>query len=155
MKNTPEREAKVSQVIAAGKGFTENHKEFLVNLECEQFGPIYNMATERPKGEVPEPKTLAEAVAAIPEQFRAVVNASIAMHDAKKAEVVGKIIACNANKFIKEQLEVKDVPELEAIAAFIPEVKANTDYSAGAGAGGAGGNKDVPVLEVPSLFPKK
>lgn len=135
----------VSRLIAnKASGWTEEDREFLEKLEESRFKKIVANAEEaegdedEEEGEVeeqqesPPKKTKAKAtpapaavanqesdeeyLAKAPPSIRAVFNHGLQMLNKQKADAIKVIVANKRNKFTKEQLEAKELPELEALA---------------------------------------
>jgi len=71
----------------------------------------------------------------VPNELKGVLRSGLASYNADKAQMVGIITANKKNAFTKEQLEVKELPELKNLAALASDTKVqkqqvlNLDYS--------------------------
>lgn len=73
-------------------------------------------------GEAPaENSSVEDYIANAPAEMQGMLRAGVASYKAEKKALVEKIVANKRNTFTKEHLEMKDVPELKAIAAFADE----------------------------------
>lgn len=79
--------------------------------------PVVNK--DEPKAEPvpePKPKTPEEFIANAPDEMKEVLSAGLKMHRDKKAKLVKALLANKRNRFTEDQLKVKSVDELEALA---------------------------------------
>lgn len=67
---------------------------------------------------VPEPAARKITMADLPAELRGPVERAIANENARKAQLIAVITANVANRFSPEQLALKDLPEIEALAAL-------------------------------------
>lgn len=132
--------------LLLNKGFSEKSLETLSSLpetELEVLSqafaekPVINQETPKP---VPQNMTVNEYLQQVPEQFREVLTNGQRLLDARKSELVGRIIANKRNQFSRETLNGKPIEELEGIAALAVE----PDYSI---AGSLVANQGVTVTE--------
>ena len=115
--------------------FTAADSEFLNLLtvdQLEKVQPVIVTKEVKVKANAETPKTLEEFLASAPGEMKDVLQSGVEMHRAKKDSIITTITANKRNKFTKEQLSVKDLSELEAIAALAHA----PDYS------GRGGQED-------------
>ena len=96
-----------------------------------------------------KPITTEEYVAAAPAELRQVLNASLSMHRQRKEAMVNALLTNSRNKYSKQQLDAKDIDELENIVAL-----SQTEVSyEGAGANlvnNSGADDAIPAA--PSIF---
>lgn len=81
-----------------------------------------NTSTEEEKKatENKKPQTMAEFLANAPKELQGPLNSMLATHKAIKAGLIKKITDNEKNKFTKEELEAKDLPELRKLVAILP-----------------------------------
>lgn len=106
-----------------------------------------------------KPPTAEEYIANAPGEIQDVLRTSLNMHKEKKAALVQQIMANAQNRFPQEQLESKEVGELENISALIPlkvvdENGQQVSYAANSGNVNDNTNKEEP-LEMPTIEVKK
>ncbi len=144
-KETNNMDDKMKELLL-NKGFSEKSLETLSSLpetELEVLSqafaekPVINQETPKP---VPQNMTVNEYLQQVPEQFREVLTNGQRLLDARKSELVGRIIANKRNQFSRETLNGKPIEELEGIAALAVE----PDYSI---AGSLVANQGVTVTE--------
>jgi hypothetical protein len=75
----------------------------------------------------PKPQTTEEWFASAPPEVQSVVRNAMAMEKEQKENLVKLITANERNKFSSEFLMTKEVPELQGIAALLPEDKPPTN----------------------------
>ena len=156
-------EAQLDKMIA-NVGISEDAKKTLVTAAVEeafdkavQSGEMIKVEKKDPdKKETPP--TAEEYIANAPGEIQDVLRTSLNMHKEKKAALVQQIVANEQNRFTKEQLDAKEVGELENIAALIPlkavdESGQQVSYAANSGAN-VNTNKEEP-LEMPTMETKK
>jgi hypothetical protein len=125
----------VDALIAnAATHWTEDDREALLAMNEDvlgKMGPVETAEkkavkevvdnTEKETLQAPvakKPMTPAEYIADAPPEVAAVLNANMATYNAQKDVLVAKIIANEKNTFTKEQLDGKDLAELQGIAAL-------------------------------------
>ena len=78
------------------------------------------------------PATLQEYLKTVPPEYSPVVTNGVAVYNRDKAAVVQKIKACPRSKYTDEQLQNKELPELETIVALVEvpasQVVATNDF---------------------------
>ena len=135
--------------------FGSEDKEWLQNLEDSQIEKIEKMAKEvlKKKGEPQVNKEQAiqvlresiqkseDWIEVLPDDLKESVSEGIKMYEAKKAEMVKKIMA-NSDKFQEDELKTMSLSELDKLASLIKEP---ADYS-----GVNGGKLNV---EEPKVLP--
>lgn len=105
-KKTKEREQEVKDAATKGGiGVTPP----VVNKENDP-------PKEEPKPELKKPVTVNEYVSSAPPEIQAMLNHGLGAYNAEKQRLIGIITSNTANVFSKEQLAVKEVPELHALA---------------------------------------
>ena len=92
------------------------------------------------------PVTADEYVANAPEEIREVLESGRRMHKAKKEKLVDTLMGNERNKFTKEQLEAKDVIELETLAE-LAYVAVNYEANAGPGDGSGEEALVMPAMD--------
>lgn len=169
-KNTPERKAKVDALLAANAGFAETDRDLLENMECDTFAAIEALAArpqEAAKDGAPAIIDNEDALlAAVSPELKAKVQLGFDTYATARTEAVGSIKANASNPFTDEQLEGKDLAELQALARLAsaaPVATANegnqdegTSFAANAGnepPAAATGNEQATVepLGVPTM----
>lgn len=78
--------------------------------------PVKNKKEKTPAA--PKPVSAAEYVKNAPPEIAAILNYGLQAHTQQKTQLIETIVANGANVFTKEQLAVKDLPELHGIAAL-------------------------------------
>lgn len=175
------KEEKVNALIACQRcRFEEKDREFLMNMSEEQLElvtPPDNVVVKPETTSVanePEkpPQTALSAFEwitqqeSMPSEVRETLSEALALNQAQRAEMVGKILKHPKNLFTQEQLQAKPNPELKAILALAeqaqetptaPEAKPETvtpeaafNYGMrlfGRGTGEEGKDKDKPTVE--------
>lgn len=157
-------EAQLDKMIA-NVGISEETEKTLVIAAVEKaFGEAINngeMVKVEKKGpeEKETPLTAESYIANAPAEIQDVLRSSLNMHKEKKAALIDQIVANEQNRFAKEQLENKDVGELENIAALIPlkvvdERGQQVSYAANSGGINDNTNKEEPYV-MPEMETKK
>lgn len=143
------KEELVRDLIAnAASQFTEEDRGWLETLEDAQLAklaPVVNEESEasseddstsedvdtvvddnvsslRPVGGEVTPISTDDYIAGAPEEIQAVLNSGLAMHRARKIALIAALTGNSRCKFTKEQLDSKDVPELENLAALAIDI---------------------------------
>jgi len=144
-KETNNMDDKMKELLL-NKGFSEKSLETLSSLPETELEVLSQAFAEKPviNQETPKPvlqnMTVNEYLQQVPEQFREVLTNGQRLLDARKSELVGRIIANKRNQFSRETLNGKPIEELEGIAALAVE----PDYSI---AGSLVANQGVTVTE--------
>lgn len=144
-KETNNMDDKMKELLL-NKGFSEKSLETLSSLPETELEVLSQAFAEKPviNQETPKPvlqnMTVNEYLQQVPEQFREVLTNGQRLLDARKSELVGRIIANKRNQFSRETLNGKPIEELEGIAALAAE----PDYSI---AGSLVANQGVTVTE--------
>jgi len=152
-----EREKQVAELIKNG-AYEESQRQFLMDLEDDNFTAVYNASTKKPEdppaGDPPkDPKTVDNDDDADdtkkPTFGDLLQNADPADREAieygkrrlaaDRAELVGTILENTRNPFSKEELEGKSIGELEKLATLS---NANRPSRTGAGDFGVGSAPD-------------
>ena len=168
--NVMSREKLVNDLIAnKASQFTENNREWLETLEEDALSllsPIEITVEEPGKTQeeidaeaaavlaansaADKPVTTDDYIAEAPEEIRQVLNSGLDMHRKRKAAVVSALVANDRCKFTQEQLDAKDLPELENLASLaVVEV----DYTL-AGTAITTNQDDESFVPAPLIFPK-
>jgi len=92
-------------------------------------------------------ETVEEYVSNAPEEMQEVLRDGLRMHKAKKTEIVSNILKNKRNKFTEDQLNSKDISELEALAELAQS--APPDFSLNSPSGKP--EADEETLDIPSL----
>ncbi len=167
------KEQLVNELIAnEAVQFTEEDRTWLETLEDAQLtklSPVDNAADDAASGDDgaggddnPDgiqlidvgssgddtpPVSTEDYINAAPPEVQEILNSSLSMHKARKAALISALAANTRCKFTAEQLESKDIPELENLAALAVDIS----YE-GAGANLSSGlrdNADVPPDPIP------
>jgi len=144
-KETNNMDDKMKELLL-NKGFSEKSLETLSSLPETELEVLSQAFAEKPviNQEPPKPvsqnMTVNEYLLQVPEQFREVLTNGQRLLDARKSELVNRIIANKRNQFSRETLNGKPIEELEGIAALAAE----PDYSI---AGSLVANQGVTVTE--------
>ena len=144
-KETNNMDDKMKELLL-NKGFSEKSLETLSSLPETELEVLSQAFAEKPviNQETPKPvlqnMTVNEYLQQVPEQFREVLTNGQRLLDARKSELVGRIVANKRNQFSRETLNGKPIEELEGIAALAVE----PDYSI---AGSLVANQGVTVTE--------
>ena len=154
--------------------FTEEDREWLISLEEAQLAklsPVDNADDDADSGDGSDandndntdaidlhpvagadgdgtPVSTEDYIADAPEEVQAVLNQGLSMHRARKSALVGALVANSRCKFSKDELESKEIPELENLAALAVDISyegASPVLSIARGA-------DDAVPEPPQLF---
>lgn len=151
--------------MIANVGISEDAEKSLVTLAVEKAfneairnGEMVKVEKKDPDAK-DKPPTAEEYIANAPGEIQDVLRASLNMHKEKKTALVQRIIANAQNRFTQEQLEPKEVGELENIAALIPlkvvdENGQQVSYAANSGNVNDNTNKEEP-LEMPTIEVQK
>ena len=124
-------------------GFEEEDREFLVGLSEERFSRLQEAlaAKETPGNEdagteadpdagsqakTETPETLEEYLAKAPPGVRDVLTRSMRRDAEAREKLIGALLANKRNKFTREQLQARDLGELEALAEL---ARVEPDYS--------------------------
>ncbi len=123
--------------------FTVDDKDFLDGLTEDQLQKMVPVANEEapaapvvePTGdrnaadllsageeEVTAPVTTEDYIADAPPEVQQILNSGLKMHRARKDALITALTANARNQFTKEQLESKDVTELETIVALASDI---------------------------------
>ena len=150
--------------MIANIGISEDTEKSLVTAAVEKAfddainsGEVVRVEKKDPdKKETPP--TAEEYIANAPAEIQEVLGSSLHMLKEKKAALVQQIVANEQNRFTQEQLDAKEVGELENIAALIPlkavdEGGQQVSYAANSGAN-ANTNKEEPYV-MPEMETKK
>jgi hypothetical protein len=167
-----EMKKKVDALIENKKsGFTEDHREFLMNCSDEQLDTFTANAAEKPAepdqklGDKPvEPKvetpdvpaanqTFEEFMASAPVEYQGMVNHGLKTYEAEKKQLIATITANEKNLFTPEQLGTKDVDELKAIARLAENAEKAPGKPSYAGNGEVVGNDNGEHTEEPLVMP--
>ena len=145
-KETKSMDDKMKELLL-NKGFSEKSLETLSSLPDTELEVLSQAFAEPVKQEpivnvsqVAQNMTVNEYLQHVPEQFREVLTNGQRLLDARKADLVGKIVANKRNQFSRETLNMKPIEELEGIAALAVE----PDYAL---AGSLTANQDTPIVE--------
>ena len=125
----------VDSLIACGKTvFSENHRAGLMIMDeaaLEQLkandaqpqaaspAPAAVPAGNEQVATTPQPKTLEEAVAGLPEEHQGPIKEAMASNEKRKEEIVKNIMAAPGNAFAEADLMAKNLGELESINALV------------------------------------
>lgn len=90
------------------------------------------------------PMTVAQYIAAAPPAVQGALQYGMALVGNEKAKAIARITANTSSTFTKEQLEAKDLPELQAIAALCPDPAAPAPVANGYNPGGYPWPQPVP-----------
>jgi hypothetical protein len=159
-KNSEERKGKVFALLAINAGFTEVDREMLEGLECNQFAAIEALA-KRPAS-IPAPAIIDNETAllnAVSPDLKTKVEMGLATYKEKRDGAITTIKANTANPFTDEQLGVKDLNELQALAKLASQPAPTapaTNFAANAGdppapAKTTSDAKKVEILEAPKI----
>jgi hypothetical protein len=151
--------------MIANVGISEDAEKSLVTAAVEKAfddavnsGEVVRVEKKDPdKKETPP--TAEEYIANAPAEIQEVLGSSLHMLKEKKAALVQQIVANEQNRFTQEQLDAKEVAELENIAALIPlkvvdEGGQQVSYAANSGNINNNTGKEEP-LEMPAMEIKK
>lgn len=153
-------EVQLDKVIA-NVGVSEERDKSLVTAAVEKafIDAINNGEMVKVEKKDPDtkdkPPTAEEYIANAPGEIQDVLRTSLNMHKEKKAALVQQIVANEQNRFTPEQLNSKEVGELENIAALIPlkvvdESGQPVSYAANSGNTHDNTSKEKP-LEMPMI----
>lgn len=119
------------------------------NKDADIPSPEDAMSQNAESAPQPKPKkvTMNEYLSNTPEEFRPVINDMTRAYNASKRKLIDVITANERNSFTKEQLEKKDLQELEALAQLAaPEPTENSSYDfSGQGEPARNGNMPEPL----------
>lgn len=133
-------EEKLSEKVEAEvSAKTENMKKEMEELRKGK-DPVPPVGNQAPA----VPKTIEEAVAAIPEQFRGIVVNGINKVKEEKAKLIANLKSYAECKFSTEALEAKGIEELQILNAMIP---GKTDFSI---QGGKSPTSNLSVTPLPN-----
>lgn len=100
-------------------GLSEDRlKEFEAAFAAEPKVETEQKVNATDRTEVEDPKTVEEALAALPQQFRGVLADSLRTHEAKVKELIEKIVATGYKVHSEDELRAMDVERLQALAEF-------------------------------------
>jgi hypothetical protein len=122
---TDAKKTLVDNLIACGRtAFSENHREGLMAMDepaLEALKAKDEQPAPQPAGnEAPvAPKTLEEVVANAPEEFRTQLQDGIEVSNKRKEEAIKNIMEAPGNKFTEDELNAKNLKEVEAIESLI------------------------------------
>lgn len=157
-------EAQLDKMIA-NVGVSEERDKSLVTAAVEKAfedainsGEIVKVEKKDPNKKE-APPTAEQYIANAPSEIQDVLRTSLNMHKEKKVALVQQIVANEQNRFTPEQLNSKEVGELENIAALIPlkvvdESGQQISYAANSGNVNDNSSKEEP-LEMPAIEIKK
>jgi len=91
---------------------------------------IKNQQDQDDQNDGAQPTTLEEYVQNAPEEHRPILNQAVEMHNTKKANLVKALVANKNNTFTEEELQAKDLADLEKLAQ-LAQVQ---NYEGGGGA---------------------
>lgn len=117
-KTTMDKKVVINGLIAnAASGWSETHRQFLESCDDTQLGVIAANAEKATKPAAPAGAPAPQVPALNAEEQEALNygKQQLALH---KNKCIETIVANTANKFTREQLAVKSISELEAIAAI-------------------------------------
>ena len=162
-----DKTAIVTALIAnQGNRFADTDREFLMGLTEEQLAKFSleekkaeaallqaNCEACTKKAAAPKANTVGEYVAQAPAPIRGALLRAVRMEEDRKSALVQGLLANERNKFSQEQLQGKDVEELEALAALAGagyrEEGPNLNFSLQGGGYQANHSQgwDVPALD--------
>jgi hypothetical protein len=98
-----------------------------------------------------KPKTLEQYISDAPKEIQSVLSQGLKLQKDRRDHLVKGLLATNRCKFTKEQLEAKDIDELETLS----QLAAVPDYSGQAPVARQNAGDDRKAPEAPQAFPIK
>jgi len=151
-----------------GTQLTEDDREWLSSLEEAQLiklVPVTNSEPEAPPADVKpaepaappvkepavnnaQPVTTDSYIAAAPDEIRQVLNSGLRMHRDRKDALIAALKANSRCKFTNEQLQAKDIDELENITALATDISYEGQGTTLTANTGADDNAAPPAPEI-------
>ena len=119
-------------IACSATRFEEGDRQWLEGLTAEQLSRLEPVRVEPAPAapppvavnEAPAPKTAEEFLQGAPPEIAAVLGEALALHQARKDELVAKITGNARCKYTAEELATRDTTDLEKLVALIqPEVE--------------------------------